>query len=210
MVTGLTWNRAIVLAVSVVLVGIAAATAVFIIGTRSTNANPIATGRQSAGSSPATTTSTTDDPGNLQDRAIQSDLINALTSAKAAYANSGSYGTTPALEDSSLQAAEPKLSFLLATAEPAEGTNRLSVDTSADGQQLLLIGYSSSGGCWAVEDNEGTSRANVLVDTVAYTVFGVYYTGWKETTTNVCDDTGMQAAAPTWFNTGFPAVAQLR
>ena len=34
--------------------------------------------------------------GGAQDRAMQSDLTNALTSAKAAYANSGSYATTPA------------------------------------------------------------------------------------------------------------------
>jgi len=141
-----------------------------------------------------------------QDRAIQSDLTNALTSAKAAYANSGSYGTTPALETASLSAAEPNLGFVLATVAPAKGSNALSTDTSTDGQQLLMVGYSASNGCWAVDDNEGVASGSVLTATGAYTNLGVYYTAWLQSA-GACDDTGLQAAIPTWVQSGFPSVA---
>src|ERR1700728_3798043 len=41
------------------------------------------------------------------DRSSQSNLTNALTSAKAGYANGGPYGVTPALEAAALSSAEP-------------------------------------------------------------------------------------------------------
>ncbi len=142
-----------------------------------------------------------------QDRAIQSDLTNALTSAKAAYANSGSYGTTPASEVSSLTSAEPNLGFV-ATVAPTKGSNQLSVDVSGDGQQLLMIGYSASGGCWATTDNEGA--ATVLPSTVAQGSLGVYYTAWLYSATDTCSDAGLVALAPAtsaWVQSGYPATA---
>jgi len=138
--------------------------------------------------------------GGAQDRAVQSDLTNALTSAKAAYANSGSYATTPLLETASLTAAEPNLQFV--TLEPTKGSNGVSVDTSADGQQLLLVGYSASGGCWAVTDNEGA--ATVLPNTVTQGALGVYYTAWLESA-GACDDAGLASATPAWSQTGYPS-----
>jgi type IV pilus assembly protein PilA len=144
--------------------------------------------------------------GGAQDRAIQSNLTNALISAKVAYANSVSFGTTPALEVQSLRSAEPNLTFNLATLEPAKGTNALSVDTSADGQQMLMVGYSASGECWAVEDNEGVAAGHALTNAGSYTLQGVYYTSWRESA-GACDDTGLVASTPTWIPTGYPSTA---
>jgi type IV pilus assembly protein PilA len=145
-----------------------------------------------------------------QDRAIQSDLTNALTSAKAAYANSGSYGTTPALETASLASAEPNLIFDLNTVQPTKGTNALSVGTSADGQQLVMVGYSASNGCWAVEDNEGTASGDAITNTVTYTTLGVYYAAWLQSAGN-CGVSTIPAAASlaggAWTQAGFPPAA---
>jgi len=144
-----------------------------------------------------------------QDRAIQSDLTNALTSAKAAYANSGSYGTTPASEVSSLTSAEPNLGFV-ATVAPTKGTNQLSVNVSGDGQQLLMIGYSSSGACWATTDNEGA--ATVLVNTVAQGTLGVFYYAWNYSATNTCSVAGLASVAPAtsaWLQSGYSAFSSV-
>src|ERR1039458_3621815 len=80
-----------------------------------------------------------------QDRAVQSNLTNGLTSAKAAYANGGTYAASAA-EVIALNSAEPNITFAAAAA--TSGSNNLSVATSTDGQELLLIGYSQSGVCW--------------------------------------------------------------
>jgi len=141
--------------------------------------------------------------GSAQDRAIQSDLTNALSSAKTAYAASGSFATTPALEAQSLRSAEPNLIFDVANVEPGKGTNALSVDTSADGQQVLMVGYSASGGCWAVEDNEGVTAPNVLANTMPYSSQGVYYAAWREAA-GACDDAGLAGSTPTWTPAGYP------
>src|ERR1700728_5310292 len=91
-----------------------------------------------------------------QDRAVQSNLTDGLTSAKAAYANGGTYAATAA-EVTALGSAEPNITFESTAA--TQGSNNLSVATSTDGQELLLIGYSQSGQCWAAADNEGTTAA---------------------------------------------------
>jgi type IV pilus assembly protein PilA len=129
-----------------------------------------------------------------QDRAVQSNLTNAMTSAKAAYANGGTYATTAAAEVTSLGSAEPNITF--ETAAATSGTNNLSVSTSTDGQELLLVGYSQSGQCWASADNEGTTAA--ISGAPVASALGVEYTNWTETSTNTCNQTGLAAAAPTW------------
>jgi type IV pilus assembly protein PilA len=129
-----------------------------------------------------------------QDRAVQSNLTNAMTSAKAAYANAGTYATTAAAEVTSLGSAEPNITF--ETAAATSGTNNLSVATSTDGQELLIIGYSQSGQCWAAADNEGTTAA--IGGAPAASVLGVKYTNWTQSSTNTCNQTGLAAAAPTW------------
>jgi len=128
-----------------------------------------------------------------QDRAVQSNLTNALTSAKAAYANSGSYASTAALEVTALQSAEPNITF--ETAAATSGSNNLSVltDTAASSpQQLLLVGYSQSGTCWAAEDNEGDSTNNI---TGTPTASGVNYEHWTESSTDTCSSAGVSTTA---------------
>ena len=127
-----------------------------------------------------------------QDRAVQSNLTNGLTSAKAAYANGGTYAASAA-EVTALNSAEPNITFAAAAA--TSGSNNLSVATSTDGQELLLIGYSQSGVCWAAEDNEGDTTGNISGTSAT---LGVQYTHWTESSTNLCSPAGDIAAAPTW------------
>lgn len=124
--------------------------------------------------------------GSAQDRAVQSNLTNALTSAKAAYANSGSYATAASLEVTALSSAEPNLSFT-AGAAAAAGQNTVSVNVSTDGGQLLLVGWSAAGNCWAAEDNEsdnGGDSGNAIAHTPS--TAGVQYAEWAYSTSNPC------------------------
>jgi len=125
-----------------------------------------------------------------QDRAVQSNLTNALTSAKAGYANGGSYATAASLEVTSLTSAEPNITF--ETGSATTGTNNLAVNVSTDGQELLLVGYSQSGTCWAAVDNEGASTA--LTGTPS--AQGVAYTSWAQSS-SACSTT-LPTTAPTW------------
>jgi len=133
-----------------------------------------------------------------QDRAVQSNLTNALTSAKAAYANGGTYAATAA-EVTALGSAEPNISF--ETTAATSGSNNLSVATSTDGQQLLLVGFSQSNTCWAAEDNEGDTTGNIGGTPAT---LGVQYAHWTQATTagatsGPCNQTGLAAlTTPGW------------
>jgi type IV pilus assembly protein PilA len=125
-----------------------------------------------------------------QDRAVQSNLTNGLTSAKAAYANGGTYAATAAAEVTALGSAEPNITF--ETAAATSGSNNLYVLTDgAAGQQLVLVGYSQSGTCWAAEDNEGDTATNI---TNTPSTPGVKYEHWTETSTNTCSSAGVTSA----------------
>jgi type IV pilus assembly protein PilA len=117
------------------------------------------------------------------DRSTQSNLTNALTSAKAGYAGGGAYGTTGALEVATLTSAEPNLNFVATAA--TLGGNSVSVAVSTDGQELMLVGYSQSGTCWAAEDNEGLVAVG-NVTTGGHTATGDYYGHWSEGTGATC------------------------
>ena len=117
------------------------------------------------------------------DRGMQSDLTNALTSAEAGYANGGTYGAV-ASEVASLTSDEPNISFETgAAAEGGSHPNNISVNTSSDGQELLLVGYSQSGTCWAAADNEGDITGYI---TGTPSALGVEYTHWTEGTSATC------------------------
>lgn len=117
-----------------------------------------------------------------QDRAVQSNLTNALTSAKAGYANGGSYQIAATAEATALHSAEPNITFEATTAA-STGSNNLAVDVATDGQELLLVGYSQSGTCWAAIDNEGTTSATNLVSGLSS---GVWYTSWSQGSSTAC------------------------
>ena len=127
-----------------------------------------------------------------QDRSVQSNLTNALTSAKAGYANNGSYATAASSEVTVLTSAEPNITF--ETGSATTGTNNLAVTVTSDGQQLLLVGYSQSGTCWAAVDNEGAST----VITGTPTALGDEYTSWSHTSSVSCSTTLPTSPAPTW------------
>jgi len=85
--------------------------------------------------------------GGAKDRATQSNLNTALTNAKAFYGNNNqTYGST-AIAESGLTSSEPDLTFTTGT--PGAG-NSIGVDTTTDGNGLLLTGYSANGNCWAI------------------------------------------------------------
>jgi type IV pilus assembly protein PilA len=100
--------------------------------------------------------------GSARDRAAQSDLTNGLTSSKAIYASQGSYPVVANVV-ATLATQEPDLKFSAGAVASMSG-NPVSVNVSADGQQLVLVAYSpnSQGTCWALSDNEGTLAADDL------------------------------------------------
>lgn len=122
--------------------------------------------------------------GGAQDRAAQSDLTNGLTSAKAIYAAQGSYPTAVSDIVNSMSSQEPDLSFTAGAVTSTSG-NPVSVNVSADGQQLVLVAYSpnNKGTCWAVSDNEGTQTADDLGNAPT----GTQYMEWQQSATSACD-----------------------
>lgn len=124
-----------------------------------------------------------------QDRAVQSNLTNALTSAKAGYVNGGNYASTASVEVASLSSAEPNITFETGTA--TTGSNNVAVAVATDGQELLLVGYSQSGTCWAAVDNEGTTAAI----TNGPGSSGISYAHWAQSS-SACSTT--LPAAPGW------------
>jgi type IV pilus assembly protein PilA len=127
-----------------------------------------------------------------QDRAIQSNLTNGLTSAKAAYANGGTYAAAAA-EVTALQSAEPNITF--ESTVSTSGSNNLSVNTSTDGQQLLMVGMSQSNTCWAAEDNEGDATGNI---SGTPTALGVQYAHWTSGTGATCTAGAGFPTTETW------------
>jgi hypothetical protein len=69
--------------------------------------------------------------------------------------------------------------------------NSVSVNVSADGNQVLLVAYSQAGTCWAAEDNEGAATA--LTNTPS--AQGVQYAHFA-LTSGKC--VAALSAAPTW------------
>jgi type IV pilus assembly protein PilA len=92
-----------------------------------------------------------------QDESSQSNLSNARISAKASYINEGAYPVVTNLI-SVLNSQEPNLSFVKKAA--GKGTNQISVNVSASGQQVVLVAYSASGTCWAISANQGDPPAS--------------------------------------------------
>jgi hypothetical protein len=85
--------------------------------------------------------------------------------------------------------------------------NPVSVNVSADGQQLVLVAYSpnSQGTCWALSDNEGTLAA----DDLGAASMGTGYMEWTQSS-RACDASlftaGVAPATATWATT-YPTAA---
>ncbi len=85
---------------------------------------------------------------SANDRATQSNLNTALVNAKAAFQQAGQTYTT--LNTATLSSAEPSLSYTTGTSG-AQST--ISLFTSADGNGVVLVGWSKSNQCWGIADN---------------------------------------------------------
>ena len=132
--------------------------------------------------------------GGANDRAAQSNLNTALTTAKAAETQNGqSYNTTGGgaanITSTSLQANEPSITF---TSAAVVAAGPVSVYVSADGNGIVLASFSkSTNTCWLAVDN---------VQPVSVTSNGLYVTASSGGTatsypTNAGDFYGMEKAA---------------
>jgi type IV pilus assembly protein PilA len=139
--------------------------------------------------------------GGAQDRAAQSNLSNALISAKSTYATNSSYLAAPSLV-AVLSSQEPELSFTTA-AVGTTANNQISVNTASG--QLIMVAYSPANGgtCWALSDWDGSGTALTNGPTGA-SGQGTQYTAWKYTT-GVCN-AGSLPSGTTW-STAYPSAA---
>jgi type IV pilus assembly protein PilA len=136
--------------------------------------------------------------GGAQDRSAQSDLANALLTAKTAYTNNGSYTTVAASLVTILQSQEPELTFGVAT---ATAPHQIEVAVAADGNAIILVDSSQSGNCWAVDDNDGSAAEAAAFGNAPQ---GNQYLGWNSTVHACSAAYALTAVAGDW-HTSFPA-----
>ena len=115
--------------------------------------------------------------GGANDKAAQSDLTNALTSAKSYYVAQQTFSGF----DSAVGAAdEPSLKWApLAAAAGTAGNNTVYINApSTTGQSLELASYASDGVCWYVLDVQSSSSTWISTAN-GISNSGVYYGGTK-------------------------------
>ena len=143
--------------------------------------------------------------GGANDRAAQSNLNTALTTAKSAETqNNQSYtGITAA----SLQANEPSIKFF-AGAPTAQGDVSVYVDQTS-GNGIVLGSYSKAGFCWFVADNIGTvgDSAGPYSANGPSTAAGTYYGKSTATAASDCNvaAAGGLPSSTTWQTGKFPS-----
>jgi type IV pilus assembly protein PilA len=132
--------------------------------------------------------------GGAQDRAAQSNLSNALISAKSIFATTGTY---PSNITATLATQEPELSFLASAGTAAKGTNQISLGVSPSGNTLIVVNQSASGTCWALADNNGDGALSAVNGNAAN---GTSYAAWKDS--NACTASGLMlnTATGAWSN----------
>ncbi len=113
-----------------------------------------------------------------QERSAQSDLTNAVISAKTVFTNNGNFQTTASLV-SNLQSSEPELSFTSALVTSSGRPHAISVAVSPDGAIIVLSDESDDARCWYAEANEESTAINDGMANVSPTQ-GVSYTGTKK------------------------------
>jgi type IV pilus assembly protein PilA len=146
------------------------------------------------------------------DRASQSNLTNAVTSAKSDYVNTQDYGT-PATALANLQGTEPSMSFSNTTANSTRsdgisvGTYNKdgTVGTANNAGMILLATYSTkTNTCWYAEDNSTGGTVTPTGGTVVPqgTNFGSFST---TVAANCSAALGNVANFPTnWQGNGYP------
>jgi len=95
---------------------------------------------------------------SAQDRAAQSNLVNASISIKALFAQGGYYPQSPSMV-AAANMSEPELSFTTAgvVSSPAD---HVSLVVSPDGQIVVLTDMSADGRCWFAEVNEEQTQTS--------------------------------------------------
>ena len=146
--------------------------------------------------------------GGANDRAAQSNLNTALTTAKAAESQNTNQVYT-GITAASLHTNEPSINFQTGAVASA---GQVSVYVSSDGNGIVLASWSpaSSGTCWYVSDNTATvtdttgpyTAAGAPPALVAGTEYGRSPLG---TTKANCNATASLPAGTTW-GTGFSGV----
>jgi type IV pilus assembly protein PilA len=136
------------------------------------------------------------------DRSTQSNLTDAIISGKTSYVATSAYSTAASLEATALGSLEPNLTFT-AGLPTGSGLHVVSVNVSTDGQQLLLVGWSASGTCWAAEDNEGDTTAagdstNAITNTP--TIGGDQYNHWTSGTSSTCSNAVPGSGTSGWLS----------
>jgi type IV pilus assembly protein PilA len=133
------------------------------------------------------------------DKGAQSNLVNAITSAKSIYAQTGSYPAAGTMV-TSLHSAEPELKFQVT--KSINQTN-ISVATKPATTRLVLAGFSApTTECWIAVDTEKTNgiKYGYLVNATHFvkSTACVASTAWNGTTTLVTwSATGGWPKAPT-------------
>jgi len=151
--------------------------------------------------------------GNANDRAAQSNLHTALTTARAFYGNNGQTYGSEASVTAGLESTGPDLLF---TSGPPPSTHAVSVSVSTDGEGILLTAYSDSGTCWGVFSYEGPWPAGgvAMTDGPATQVpdgSGTWYgefnagTAVLGTTGRTCAPANAMGSGSTWERNSFPS-----
>jgi len=141
--------------------------------------------------------------GSAQDRSAQSDLSNALISAKAYYSGGGSYTGTVAMV-AALNSAEPELTFQAGAT--ASIVHTIEVDVAADNQTILLVDWSQSGNCWALEDNNSGAAEGAAFGAAPT---GDKYLEWYSGTGGIgaCTTTIAEGAHTADWSATYPSIA---
>jgi len=138
--------------------------------------------------------------GGAQDRAAQSNLSNALISAKSTYATNSSY-LQPASLVTVMSTQEPSLSFTTGAVTVAASNQVSLTSTASGGGQVILVAYSpaNSGTCWALSDWDGTGTV------IGAAPAGTNYLAWKAGTgTATCQASNVSNATAAQWSTNYP------
>ncbi|MCL4445358.1 MAG: type II secretion system GspH family protein [Actinobacteria bacterium] len=142
--------------------------------------------------------------GGAQDRAAQSNLTTAFTSAKAYYANHGSSYVSSASLVAALGTQEPELTFTTGTVAltAKNGLNSISVDVGTAGNSVILADQSkNANNCWYLASTTSTKTSFTSLSASVGTSYGAG-TG----TSTGCAASNVASTAPTsgWQRT-YPA-----
>lgn len=110
---------------------------------------------------------------NAHDRAAQSNLTNALTTAKANFVSGQSYQVTAGAEVTSLQAAEPSLTFTTSNSTDQNtvsvGVYQQALATAGSPWDVIVLAVYSNptGHCWWAADVENSATPTLFTATLA-------------------------------------------